>query len=367
MSTDDLNARYYVKSYFAASIEAAMEQAQGELGPDALLLQSREAPPEARHLGPYEVVFGCRPLGAGAHAPDPVDDLRKRMDELREMVARMGASNRPRPALIADGLIEAGIEPSLAANIENAVEHRLRNQSVLQMGRIRPAGAWDPAAVVRETEAELAARFETCASVERVTVLIGPPGSGKTTCLVKLAVAEGLARRRPVRLISADNVRIGSAVQLQTYADLLGVPFTLAESTAALTQAIDSAPAEALLLVDTAGYAGGTAECGMGLAHFLCSRQDIDTHLVLTAPMRLADLRRTVDRFAGFSPRRLLFTRLDETDSTVAMFSEAARTGRPLSFFSTGQLVPEDWEAASKDRVVRSLVQELPLLREAVA
>ena len=47
-----------VKSYFATSIPDAIDLARKELGPDALLLNSRQAPPEARHLGPIEVVFG---------------------------------------------------------------------------------------------------------------------------------------------------------------------------------------------------------------------------------------------------------------------------------------------------------------------
>ena len=55
----------YVKSFFAASVPAAMEQARRELGADALLLNSRQAPPEARHLGDYEVVFGTWPETAG--------------------------------------------------------------------------------------------------------------------------------------------------------------------------------------------------------------------------------------------------------------------------------------------------------------
>ena len=41
----------YVKSFFAATVKEALEQAHKELGPDALLLNAREAPPEARHLG----------------------------------------------------------------------------------------------------------------------------------------------------------------------------------------------------------------------------------------------------------------------------------------------------------------------------
>jgi flagellar biosynthesis protein FlhF len=369
MPSTDCNSRYYVKSYFASSIEAAMEQAQAELGPDALLLNSREAPPEARHQGAYEVVFGSRPPSAPtlAGVPDPVDDLRKRMDELRELVARIGIAGNTRSSSVGDMLLEAGIEPSLAVNIESAVEHRLRNQSVIQMGRAKPAAGWDPAAVLRETEAEMAGHFDACPTVGNVTALVGPPGSGKTTCIVKLAITEGLAKRRPVRLISADYVRIAAAMQLQTYAELLGVPFTFADSHPALIQAIDSASPETLTLVDTAGYTGATSPESVDLAHLLQGRQDIDTHLVLTASMRLADLRRTVDRFAAFRPNRLLFTRLDETDSTAAIFSEAARTGKPLSFFSTGPLVPEDWETASVDRIVRPLVRQLPLYCEAVA
>jgi flagellar biosynthesis protein FlhF len=62
-----------------------------------------------------------------------------------------------------------------------------------------------------------------------------------------------------------------------------------------------------------------------------------------------------------------LFSRLDEIESSGAMFSEAVRTGKPLSFFSTGQIVPEDLEPAHCERVTRLLVPELPLPSEAVA
>ena len=81
MASTDCNSRLYVKSYFAASVMEAMERARAELGSDALLLNTREAPPEARHLGECEVVFGMRPptppaIGAPEAAVDPVVDLR---------------------------------------------------------------------------------------------------------------------------------------------------------------------------------------------------------------------------------------------------------------------------------------------------
>jgi flagellar biosynthesis protein FlhF len=374
MFATDKNPKLFVKSYFTHSVAEAIERAEGELGPDALLLNTRPAPPESGHEGEYEVVFGCPPAAANggatsAPSSDPVADLRKRMDEIREMVARIGGpAGTPRSNTVADALVNAGIAPRLAAEIDMAVQQRLRNRSAIQAGRIKQISDWDPSTILQEAMAEINGRFEVKPEAGRVTALVGPPGSGKTTALIKLAVTQGLAAQRPVRLISTDHYRIAAAAQLETYADILGVPFTLAETSVALSHAIDAAPAEALVLIDTPGHtAASLEESGGDLAHFLASRQNIDTHLVLTATMRLLDLRRMVDLFEAFRPAKLLFSHLDETDSTAAMFCEAARTAKPLSFFSTGQLIPEDFESAAKSRVTESLVLELPQPCEAVA
>jgi len=365
-------SKLFVKSYFTSSIAEAIELAGAELGPDALLLNTRPAPPESGHPGEYEVVFGCPPVasnGGPAPAADPVADLRKQMEQIREMVSRIGSpSAAPRSTSVADALLNAGIAPRLAAEIDVAVQQRLRNRSALQAGRIKPISDWDPATILNEATAEIQTRFEVAPELGRIAALVGPPGSGKTTALIKLAVTQGLAAQRPVRLISTDHYRIAAAAQLETYADILGAPFTLAETSVALAHAIDAAPPEALVLIDTPGHTAiSLEESSADLAGFLSSRQDIDTHLVLTATMRLVDLRRATDLFDVFRPSKLLFTHLDETDSTAAIFSEAARTAKPLSFFSTGQLVPEDFESATKARVTQSLVLELPQPCEAVA
>jgi flagellar biosynthesis protein FlhF len=68
--------------------------------------------------------------------------------------------------------------------------------------------------------------------------------------------------------------------------------------------------------------------------------------------MKSADLTRMVDAFEILRPQHLLFTKLDETASFGPIFSEAARTRKPLSFFTTGQRIPEDLEAATQARLV---------------
>lgn len=371
-------AQLYVKSFFAVSVPAAMELAQRELGPDALLLNSREAPPEARHLGDYEVVFGAWPEPAApallpshpAAKGSRIEELHHRVQEIRQMIGRMRPATL-RPAddgTVERALTDAGVEIELARSIERAVRKRMQKGAVLDITGARIAPGPDSPSWLAATADEVASRFEVQPGLGRIAALVGPPGAGKTTTLVKLAVSQCLAQGRPVRLISIDTLRIGAAEQLRTYAGILGVPFQAVESTAALAQVIDATPANTSLLIDTPGLSGAMQqELGSDLAQFLSRRQDIDTHLVLTASMDRADMRSTTDRFQAFRPIRLLFTRLDETTSCASIFSEAARTQKPLSFFAHGQSVPEDLQAATKDHVVDSLVRQLPDTLQAVA
>jgi flagellar biosynthesis protein FlhF len=120
--------------------------------------------------------------------------------------------------------------------------------------------------------------------------------------------------------------------------------------------------------VDTPGYSRAALEESAGdLAAFLSGRQDIDTHLVLTASMRRSGPAAHCGRFEVFRPSKLLFTRLDETDAYGSMFCEAARRKLPLSFVTAGQSVPEDLAPATKQLITDSLAHELPKAVRAVA
>src|SRR5215831_4182262 len=56
-----------IKSYYSRSVEEAMAAARAELGAEAMLVNSRKAPIQTRHLGEYEVVFAT--LGPDEEQP----------------------------------------------------------------------------------------------------------------------------------------------------------------------------------------------------------------------------------------------------------------------------------------------------------
>ena len=374
-----------IKSYYSRTVEDAMAAARQEMGPDAMLVNSRKAPPEVRHLGEYEVVFAniagavapaeatLRLPGerseaipafqapAGSRLSTEVAELKKELEGMRHAITRtayapaqwIGVSQDLSDAYAT--LTAAELSAELAREIVQAAGDRL-NGHRLPPGRGTPGA--DAAAFQRALTEEISSRFTTEGTLgrspetPRIVALVGPPGSGKTTTLVKLAVNYGLAARRPVLLLSVDTHRVAAADQLRSYAAILGVGFQLLETVSSLAQTIEENRGKELIFIDTPGLAYGDLEDSESLAHFLATRGDIDTHLVLPASMKAADLSRMVDAFEVLRPRHLLFTKLDETRSYGPIFSEAARSGKPLSFFAAGQRIPEDLEAASLERVL---------------
>lgn len=349
-----------LKTYFAGTVAAAMSQAVRELGPEAMLIQSKRALPEARHRGEYEVVFGLEAneengvataaappalpgnSGWGSLARD-VAELRRQLERTTSAIARAAswsslAAAPPEIARFYSGLIDAGVDVDVAHDVAGSV-------------------AKQPNTGGSNGLEEIAKRFRTDSSQQAIMAVCGPPGAGKTSVLVKIAARCAMTSRRPLQILSIDNYRIGGCEQLRMYASILGAGFEFLETVPHLDHALSDDRRRGLILIDTPGYGPHDADAAWDLARYLSKREDIDKHLVLSASMKNADLSAAVDRFENFRPQKLLFTRIDETSTYGGLLNQAARTGKPLSFLSRGQRIPEDLEPATPESVARLLYE----------
>jgi flagellar biosynthesis protein FlhF len=64
---------------------------------------------------------------------------------------------------------------------------------------------------------------------------------------------------------------------------------------------------------------------------------------------------RYVRQYEVFQPDYLLFTKLDEIDVPGACLGAAIESNKPVSYFATGQSIPEDIQPASAEPLLRNL------------
>jgi flagellar biosynthesis protein FlhF len=372
-----------IKSYFAESVEEAMDKARTELGSEAMLMNSKATEPEFRHLGRYEVVFGLAFADAGPAGPQTspalpapngrpdtlaqeIADLRRQIETVRRSMSRQSFHMRwtaPGAAPELGGLylrlLNADFSDECAHELVQAVETRVNS------GRAaNTANAAIPLETLeRAIASEMASRFETAPGLgvpgadRRVTALVGPPGAGKTTTIVKLALKYGLTSRRPLQILSTDTCRVAASEQLRAYASIIGIAFQTVETMAGLAQALEEASGKDLVLIDTPGFGPADTDEAAELALFLSRHRLIEVQLVMPATLRAAALARVVERFSMFQPARLLFTNLDDGEACGGIVEQAIRTGLPLSYLGCGQQIPEDLMEASKDRLIRKVFE----------
>lgn len=193
-----------------------------------------------------------------------------------------------------------------------------------------------------------------------VVVLVGPTGVGKTTTLAKLASHFAFTEGKKVALVTTDTFRIAAAQQLGTYAEILELPLEIVYRAEEVPAAIRKHMDADVVLVDTPGC-GQQDDVKIGeLAAFVNATvetvADAVVLLTLAAPTKLRDLLSVQRGFAPVHSHGLLFTKLDETSAYGPIVSLAIRARKPVYFLTTGQLVPNDIEPATRRRVAR-LVQ----------
>lgn len=189
-----------------------------------------------------------------------------------------------------------------------------------------------------------------------VVVFIGPTGVGKTTTLAKIAADFTLNKQKKVGLITADTYRIAAVEQLKTYAEILNIPVSVVYSPNEIRDAISKFSDKDLILIDTAGRSHKNKSHFEELKTLVNAISADETYLVMSANTSKAAAREILEYYSFIKNYKLLFTKLDETPVPGIIVNARYLTGRPLSYTTAGQSVPDDLDVANPKAIVSSFL-----------
>ena len=191
------------------------------------------------------------------------------------------------------------------------------------------------------------------ASSPKKVVLVGPTGAGKTTTISKIAADLMYRQKKKVALISLDTFRVGGIEQLQIYGDIMGIPVETAQDRLSFEECMKRHSDKDVVLIDTMGRCHKDHSYSTQLSEVFEGLDEVETHLVLSLGSNEKQFMKSHKQFSPLGINRVLFTKIDEGLNFGSILNFSLRTRLPLSYFTTGQRVPEDIEVATQNRVIR--------------
>jgi flagellar biosynthesis protein FlhF len=274
-----------------------------------------------------------------------IDLLLEEMDDLKRSVRSLGkaipSKADPGGGLYGE-LVSQGIDPETADHLivtasngdPSPTEARNRVRRILAD------------MIVIDPPAELQAK------ARMVSVFVGPTGVGKTTTIAKIA-GQAVARyNKKVALITTDMRRVGSQDQLSRFGALLNIPAYTCSDVSTLTNLIQSLDDRDLILIDTPGASPSDLAL-LGRLEEVLKLPEARVNLVIAATTRSEDVSRIMTRFQRLSPQRVIFTKMDETDSRSAVVGDLLRSEVRITFLTNGQRVPEDLLSPSASEMAK--------------
>jgi flagellar biosynthesis protein FlhF len=402
-----------VKRFEGIDMQEVLRLVKHELGPDAVILSTRHikkgkgafgifgrpmvevtaavdregVSPEVRSVSRQQHATTTRVGVTTRETVDLVralDPLQRDMDQVKELLQQLAAKERFAPRVNYPGLereftavkkmlehlmqrqqgqqgplfvptiiplyqrlLASGLDETLARRLAERVQNSVAKDKLVEERYVR---GYFASTLVKAIPVSGPLRL----SSERQTVaaFVGPTGVGKTTTIAKLAAHYALSEKKKVALLTLDTYRIAAVEQLRIFAKIINLPVDVILTAAELDQALALHHDKDLVLIDTAGRSQRDELQMAELMSFFADRKRVAVHLVLSATASSQNLLDTVERFKPLAPVSLVFTKLDESNAYGALLGTALRGHIPLSYFTTGQRVPEDIEVATAERVV---------------
>jgi flagellar biosynthesis protein FlhF len=312
------------------------------------------------------------------NAAKPGEDmLMQEIKQMKEMMSRLSeATQRSIDISLGDDrgmsdtllqlearLLEQEMDPTLVREIleqarNDSADNQIAAESAGDAGEAIDHGNADYAAVRQVLLQRLSSQREKSLSPEtKVAHFVGPTGVGKTTTIAKLAAEQVLKHQRKVGFITSDTYRIAAVEQLKTYATILNIPLEVVFSPQDLNRAFQKFADRDVIFMDTAGRNFRNEMYVSELNALLSTHGNAETFLVLSMTMKYRDMKAVTENFLKFGLDKVLFTKMDETDSYGPIVNLVNHYPLQLSYMANGQSVPDDIAVANEERIVDLLLE----------
>ncbi|HEY3857448.1 MAG TPA: hypothetical protein VGO67_23940 [Verrucomicrobiae bacterium] len=219
---------------------------------------------------------------------------------------------------------------------------KVLDQLHTQYGPIPPGKMGEEIGLARAVLASLW-RKSTAIAPNSTHLLIGPAGSGKTTCLCKWLTQSALVDGRMARVWRLDGATANMAESLSVYCEILGVPV------GRCWQPGSELLREDVGFIDLPGVDWRKPEAIRELGNRIEQLGAPTVHLVLNGAYDISILLAQQRAFANLPINDLIITHLDEESRWGKVWNLALGTNYSIRYFSTGQNIPGDFCEASPE------------------
>jgi flagellar biosynthesis protein FlhF len=345
-----------VKTFTGPNTQEVMARARTEMGPESIILGSREFRRDGQRL--FEITVGVeRPeASSGADSSPPGWEewhqewsrLKEHLYSLMQPAIRWDRLN-PRQRVALEYLQREGVESDVVMELYQALLNEANGASMLaslaRMVAVRP--------------------FSRAAWPQRVHIMSGPFGAGKTTTALRLGMhLRAGAPDISIAYLNADCSRGSGRLVLRHWTELSDFVYHEAPDAAAMKAALRSCRGSDIVFVDLPGLgrsgnlAHQLAELGLG---DLGAGREAAVHITLSPHYGSQQLSAILRRCHADLPTSLVWTKLDEAISFGAMVNVAVRGGLPISALSFGPELQASLLPAEESDVWRLLLKrQLP-------
>lgn len=188
----------------------------------------------------------------------------------------------------------------------------------------------------------------------RPLMMVGPPGSGKTLAVAKLAARSSM-KGLNIAVITTDTERAGGREQLEAFTTLMDVDLKVAKSPTQLKEILLEIGKMDQIIIDTAGTNPFDTEQVKNLARFI-GAAETDPVLVLPANTNADEAGEMAQIFAAVGTERFLPTRVDATRRLGSLLSSAYQGGMAFTDVSATAQVADGLSRLTSKRLTQLLM-----------